>query len=239
MRPEVLLLSDSTKVKRSKLMGCGIKPKEGREETLTALIVDFAKRNFLELLKDYRLEDLFENKNEADRFIELKESIFGETLNTFELFELESVSIEYINKNSILIREKFDDFITDSFSSKEMHLLETAYLFKIYVVLAEHEFKPFFNKFLEYQINRDPYKNWFTIKDGLIIIRNNVTVRELNDYVSYGYMLLPLKKINIINKVLEEIEDYLTEIFLLDIELPKEEEVDLMKKIVKEFLEKN
>ncbi len=239
MRPEILLLSDSLKVKRSKLMGCGIKPKEGFEESLSSLIIDYAKRLFLNKLEDYKLEDLFENEQQSEEFILEKEAIFGETLSTYELFELESVSVQFIIDHSIYIRDQFSDFITDSFSTKEMELLEVAYLFKIYLTLSEFEFKTFFNKFLEYQMNREPYKNWFTITDGLVILRNNITVRELKDYISYSYMLLPLKKINVKNNVLEEIEEYLTEIFLMDIDLPSELEVEQMKKIVNDFLENN
>jgi len=240
LRPDTLLASDSVRVKRSKLMGCGIKPIEGREISLTSLIIEYAKKHFKNVtLKDYTLEELFEESGgSSNKFIKEKESIFGKIIEPNELFELDSVSVDFINRNSIEFKEKFSDFITEYFSTKEVELLETAYLFEVYKTLAKFEFKSFFSIFLKHQIEKEPYKQWFTYNKDLIIIRNNISVRELEDYLSYTYMLLPLKKVNVVNLVMEEMDEFLTEIFLEKEELPKEEEVEFMKELINDFLPK-
>jgi len=204
---ETISTEDSKKVKRSKLLYAGIKPKDGYEGAILSVSINIAKKNFLEKISIFKIEDLFNEKKLEDLII-MRKFTFGERDSLKDFFKLNSLTIEYFFENSFKIQEEFSQFISQDLTAKEYKSLEDVMKLDILLKMYHLIHKKTFQKFFQFLIDNEKsfIINFVTGTTDFPQIKNTIKTRELASLKLFIPMLEKTKKQNLINSFKEKIE---------------------------------
>lgn len=231
-RIDIISNTDSSHVKRSKLISVGLRPKKDKESLIWGLALNYAREQFKLHLKETSIEDFFFNIEKNKYILISYENIFGPLNIENNIFNINTINLNFLKEHSIYLKDQFSDLLTTSLTSKEYILIPNSFKLYISIELVKFEYKKTYNLYLKFLIENMPgIKDFLSISDWAIKERDTVKIRHLKDLFDSLNLINKNEKKLIKNEFLNYMKKFEEYCFFEEIELNDIEKQNIIRNI--------